>query len=211
MSSIAVIDYDMGNVKSVLNALREVGGAGELVRDPAAVRRYDKLVLPGVGAFGAAMENLARSGMKEALDEAWRRETPIFGICLGMQLLAKRSEEGGVKGFGWIDAEVVRFSPGLGVKIPHMGWNELTLTRENPLVKGVAPGADVYFVHSYYMKNADERDVLATTDHGVRFTAMVARDHVMGAQFHPEKSQMPGLAMLRNFVSMEASAGGETR
>lgn len=200
---IAVVDYGMGNIRSVLNALREVGSAGELISDPETIARRGKLILPGVGAFGEAMQNLRNTGMQSALEEARRAGALILGICLGMQLMLSASEENGVHvGLDWIKGRVVRFPDQSSLRVPHMGWNELGLTREHPLTQGVSNGADVYFLHSYYCKCEDAADVLATATHGVAFAAMLARDNLLGIQFHPEKSQQPGLAMLRNFVQL---------
>jgi len=193
----------MGNIRSVLNALREVGSAGELISDPEKIARRGKLILPGVGAFGEAMSNLRRSAIDQSLEHARHAGALILGICLGMQLLLSTSEEGGAHaGLGWIKGRVVRFPEQAGLRVPHMGWNELRLNREHALTRGVANGSDVYFLHSYYCACDDPGDVLATATHGVAFAAMLARDNLLGIQFHPEKSQQPGLAMLRNFVQL---------
>jgi glutamine amidotransferase len=203
MTSLAIVDYGMGNIRSVLNALREVQAEGELVSDPRDIARRGKLILPGVGAFGEAMANLRRSGIDRSLDEARRAGALILGICLGMQLLLGSSEEGGTHaGLGWIQGRVLRFPDRAELRVPHMGWNELRFKREHALTRGVDDGSDVYFLHSYYCSCEEPGDVLATATHGVEFTAMLARDNLMGIQFHPEKSQHPGIAMLRNFVSL---------
>lgn len=203
MTALAIVDYGMGNIRSVLNALREVQAEGELVSDPRDISRRGKLILPGVGAFGAAMENLRRTGIDRSLEEARSAGALILGICLGMQLLLGSSEEGGKHtGLGWIKGRVLRFPDRAELRVPHMGWNELRFRREHALTRGVADGSDVYFLHSYYCSCEEPGDVLATATHGVEFAAMLARDNLMGIQFHPEKSQQPGIAMLRNFVRL---------
>ena len=173
----------------------------ELVSDPDAIARQSKLILPGVGAFGEAMQNLRKSGVDEALQEAKRAGATILGICLGMQLMFTTSQEDGVhEGLDWIKGTVARF-PGLpGLRIPHMGWNDLAFARDSALTQGVGAGPDVYFLHSFHCVCEDATDVLATSEYGIRFTAMIARDNLYGIQFHPEKSQQAGLMMLRNFV-----------
>lgn len=202
-SSIGIVDYGMGNLRSVCNALDEIGVKAELFSDPASVADYDKIVIPGVGAFQEAMQNLRRTGMKAALDAHVAAGKPLLGICLGMQLICRRSyEDGEHDGLGWIDAEVRRFPPGEGIKVPHMGWNAIDFDLPHPLLADVRPGADVYFVHSYYVDCAEAADSLGTTEHGIRFTSVVARDNVLGMQFHPEKSQYVGMRLLRNFANL---------
>lgn len=200
-TSIAIVDYGMGNIRSVINALREVGADGELIRDAGAVARQRKLIIPGVGAFGEAMENLRRFGLDQALEEARKAGATILGICLGMQLMFTESDEGGQQtGLGWVKGPVARFPKQPGLRVPHMGWNDLAFTREHALRAGVENGSDVYFLHSHYCSCDDPSDVLATAEYGVRFTAMIARENLFGIQFHPEKSQQAGLRMLRNFA-----------
>jgi len=201
LSKIAIIDYGMGNLRSVQNALIQIGAASEIVSQPETVYKYSKIILPGVGAFNEAVANLNRLGMTEALTEAKDSGVSVLGICLGMQLMCRSSEEDGFhQGFGWIDASVQRFPDQAEIKVPHIGWNDLTLRYPHYLVAGLPIHPDVYFVHSYRVKCADPTDVLATCNYGEDFTAMFARENVMGIQFHPEKSQDIGLRILKNFV-----------
>lgn len=200
--SIGVIDYGMGNLRSVLNALDEVGAQGDLVSDPERLAEYDKLVLPGVGAFADAAAALHADGLDEALLEQARSGKSLLGICLGMQLVCETSlEDGEHSGLGLLPAVVRRFPDRDGLKVPHIGWNAIEWCCEHWLTREVAGGSDVYFVHSYFVDCADNGAVLAETEHGVRFTSAVARDNVLGLQFHPEKSQRPGLQLLANFAA----------
>ncbi len=201
-ASVALIDYGSGNLRSAQKALAHAGAAVAVTSDPDAVLRAERIVLPGVGAFGDCMAGLAGiPGMIDALGEAvLARAKPFLGICVGMQLLASVGREFGEHaGLGWIPGEVVRLdAPGL--KVPHMGWNELVVARPHALFEGTAPGANVYFVHSYAMRPADGAHVLAMSDYGGPFAAAVGRDNIAGVQFHPEKSQAVGLALLGNFL-----------
>jgi glutamine amidotransferase len=198
-----VIDYGMGNLRSVLNALGEIGVPGELVSAPDRLATYPCLILPGVGAFAEAMQTLIQTGLSDAISQQVEAGTPLLGICLGMQLICEQSEEGGLHtGLGFVPAAVRRFPNREGLKVPHMGWNAITWRRDHPLAAGVGSGSDVYFVHSYYVDCADPSDVLAETEHGVPFASAVCRDNVIGLQFHPEKSQRSGLRMLANFAEM---------
>ena len=201
--AIAIVDYGMGNIRSVINALREIGSDGELIRDPREIAARKKLILPGVGAFGEAMHNLKKSGLDRALDEARGAGATILGICLGMQLMFGDSEENGRhEGLNWIRGSVKRFPDSEGLRVPHMGWNELHFAHDSALTAGVGDKSDVYFLHSFHCVCADDGDVLARSDYGVPFTAMIERGPLYGIQFHPEKSQQPGLAMLRNFAAL---------
>lgn len=203
MSSIGIIDYGMGNLRSVLNALAEIGQEAELISAPEAVAACDRIIVPGVGAFREAMENLRAQGMDTALDAYVKTGKPLLGICLGMQLICRKSyEDGAHEGLGWIDAEVRHFPPGEGIKVPHMGWNAVEYETPHPLLAEVEPGADVYFVHSYFVDCAGPGDTVGYTEHGIRFTSIVARDNVYGMQFHPEKSQSVGMRLLTNFASL---------
>jgi imidazole glycerol-phosphate synthase subunit HisH len=201
--AVAIVDYGMGNIRSVINALREIGSDGELVSDPRQIAQRGKLILPGVGAFGEAMRNLKKSGLDRALDEARGAGAKILGICLGMQLMFSDSEEdGGHGGLDWIRGSVKRFPDCAGLRVPHMGWNELRFAHDSVLTKDVGEKPDVYFLHSFHCVCANDADVLATSEHGAPFTAMIERGPLYGIQFHPEKSQQAGLAMLRNFASL---------
>jgi glutamine amidotransferase len=211
--SVAIVDYGSGNLHSAAKAFERAArdaGVGETIvvtRDPAAVASADRVVLPGVGAFADCRRGLdAVDGMVAALDEAVRkRGRPFFGICVGMQLLAERGREYEItEGLGWIAGEVDRITPSdPKLKIPHMGWNTLDLAREHALVKGLplgAGGLNAYFVHSYELKVANRADLVAQANYGGPVTAIVARDNIVGTQFHPEKSQKLGLALIANFL-----------
>jgi len=200
---VALIDYGIGNIRSVEKALRHLGAPVRITRDPDEIRRADRIVFPGVGAFGDGMEAVRRLGLEAPLREAIDAGTPFLGICLGMQLLFQVSEEMGEhQGLGIFPGRVVRFPDGMGLKVPQIGWNQLHRQRPHPLLEGVPDGAYVYFVHSYYCRPADPSLVLATTDYGLEYASVVGRGHVFGLQFHPEKSQAVGLRILRNFLTL---------
>lgn len=206
---ILLIDYGIGNLRSVQKALEAAGARVVLSADPAEVARADKLVLPGVGAFGDGMAGLRDGGWVPPLLEAVGRGVPLLGICLGMQLLFERSEETpGVPGLGLLPGEARRFPAdlrgpdGARLKVPHTGWNQLWPLVPSALLAGLEPGAYAYFNHAYYCVPVRPDDVLAESDYGLRFAAMVGRGSLFGAQFHPEKSQAVGLGILRNFVEL---------
>ncbi len=211
-----IIDYDMGNLKSIANAFKALQVPVEVSGDPAVVREADAIVLPGVGAFGDGMRNLERRGLVEALQEkVIDGKAPYLGICLGMQFLADLGlEHGEHRGLGWIPGSVVRIAPASPeFKVPHMGWNELQITRpDSPLFQGVPQATAVYFVHSYHFvaDPSAEACVAATTDHGARLVAALQHEHIFGVQFHPEKSQGAGLAILRNFIDFAAAYAKKT-
>jgi glutamine amidotransferase len=197
---IALIDYGIGNLRSVEKALSHVGADVVLTSDPAVILRADKVVLPGVGAFGDGMEGLQTRKLLTPIHKIIQRGTPFLGICLGMQLLFESSAElGSHTGLGMLPGKVVRF-PEQGQKIPHTGWNQLDLPAPNPLTEGLTPGDYAYFNHSYYCAAGDNGQIIAQTDYGLVFPAIVGRDRLYGVQFHPEKSQHVGLHILRNFV-----------
>jgi imidazole glycerol-phosphate synthase subunit HisH len=201
MSSVAIIDYGMGNVRSVMNALSEIGAESELVAEPASVSKFDRVILPGVGAFAQAIAKLRESGMADELTKYVATGKPVLGICLGMQLMCSTSSEDGEhKGLDWVKAKVVRFPEAEGLKVPHMGWNGLRFSSGDPLFANLEDGGDVYFVHSYYVDCEDKQDEIAKTEHGIPFTSMFRRKNVSGMQFHPEKSQQIGLTLLSNFL-----------
>ena len=201
---IAVIDYGMGNIGSILNMLRKIGAPGVAVQSPEDLLRATHVILPGVGAFDRGMEHLHERRLVDALNAATlERHTPLLGICLGMQLLCEGSEEGQAPGLGWIRGQCVRFAfpRETGLKVPHMGWNELDVTADNPLLdRGSRPR--FYFVHAYHMQCAEGDNVIAIANYGSRFTAAVRRNNVFGVQFHPEKSHRFGIELFRRFVAM---------
>lgn len=200
---IALVDYGMGNLRSVEKALARVGADVRIVSDRNSVLVADALVLPGVGAFGDCMANLEKIGLVEAIREFIATKRPFLGICLGFQALFESSEEApGVKGFALFPGTVPRFAVN-GLKVPHMGWNQLRIRqRDCPLLKDVADGSYVYFVHSYYCQPKNKSVVCGTTDYGIEFCSMLWAGNVFATQFHPEKSQAVGLKMLENFVRL---------
>ncbi len=202
---IVIIDYGIGNLASVLNMFRKIGVRDVKVSgNPEEIAAAAKLLLPGVGAFDAGMSQLEQSGLVPVLNKKVLEEkTPILGICLGMQLLTKRSEEGVKPGLGWIDAETVKFNldPALKLKVPHMGWDYIHVNRANKLVDTESRNR-FYFVHSYYVKCFDENQSLATSKFGHEFTCMVHKDNIYGAQFHPEKSLKFGMKVFENFAKL---------
>ena len=199
---IAIVDVCSGNLRSVERALARVGGDVIVTRDPEVVRRADKIVVPGQGAFGVFMRGLGERGLGEALREAIASGRPYLGICLGLQVLFDESEEQGpCAGLGVLRGRVVRLVPGdPKLKVPHMGWNQIAQRRPDPLLAGIADGAYVYFVHSYHAIPEDPSVLALESVHGVRVCAAIRKDNVFACQFHPEKSQAIGLRMLENFV-----------
>lgn len=214
METVALIDYGSGNLRSAAKAIERAAGEAEasytilVTSDADAVRRADRVVLPGVGAFADCKRGLSEvPGMLEALDEVvHRRARPFLGICVGMQLMAERGREFGVtEGLGWIKGEVVKLQPAdPSLKIPHMGWNELNIQRPHPVLAGLLEGAHAYFVHSYQFKLDDPDTLIASVDYGGPFAAVIGRDNMVGTQFHPEKSQATGLALIANFLRWKA-------
>ncbi len=200
---IAIIDYDAGNIKSVEKALLMLGQEVKITDDAKEILSADKVVLPGVGAFGDAMGNLERRGLVPVIRETAEKGTPFLGICLGLQLLFERSGEApGVAGLGILPGEILRIPSGEGLKIPHMGWNSLHLEHGGRLFEQVPEQSYVYFVHSYYLKAGEEEIVKASTEYGVHIHASVEKGNVFACQFHPEKSSEVGLQILRNFVNI---------
>ena len=204
MTTVAIIDYGRGNLRSVANAIEYCGADAVVTADPSVIDDASHIILPGVGAFGDAMAALNATGLPEILRrQVFEKGKPFLGVCLGMQLLADRGlEHGDHRGLGWIAGDVVRMAPGLdGLKIPHMGWNNIELVSSHPLFAKFRPGQlTFYFVHSYHFRTATPDTVLATCDFGAAFTAVVAKDNIVATQFHPEKSQDSGVELLENFV-----------
>ena len=200
---IAIIDYDAGNMLSVVKALRHLGEEPVISRDPEVLKNADKLILPGVGAFGDAMDKLNGYGLVSFIREFIATGKPFFGICLGLQLLYEESDEApGVAGIGALAGKIKKIPAGELRKIPHMGWNSLSFPNKGRLFKGIEEGAYVYFVHSYYLEAGDRTTVMATTDYNVTIDASVEDHNVFACQFHPEKSGDVGLTILRNFIDL---------
>ena len=200
---IAIIDYDACNLKSVEKAIQFLGEDVIASRDKEVIKNADKVILPGVGNFGDCMDKLKRYDLIDTINEVVDKKTPFLGICLGLQLLFKDSEEApGVAGLGILPGKIVRIPEGEGLKIPHIGWNSLALKNNGRLFNGLDNESFVYFVHSYYLKADDESIVKATTNYGVNIDASVEKDNVFACQFHPEKSGDVGLKILSNFASI---------
>lgn len=200
---IAIVDYDAGNLKSVEKALLHIGANPVVTKDPALIRRADKVILPGVGAFGDAMGKLEKYELINTLKEVAVSGTPFLGICLGLQLLFSSSEETkNIEGLSVLEGEICRFPEAEGLKIPHMGWNSLKITPGARLFKGIEGEPYVYFVHSYYLKAKEQEIVAATTEYGVTVHASVEKGNLFACQFHPEKSGETGLKILDNFIHL---------
>lgn len=203
MSRIAIIDYGLCNLDSIYRAIEECGGNPFVTSNPESLNNASKVILPGVGAFGEAMENLRKTGMADSLERnVFENNIPFLGICLGMQLMSKGSDEdSGFKGLGWLDAQVVKMKPQkTDERIPHVGWNEVNVTVNHPLLDGIKPGTDFYFVHSYHLDCHTKELITGVTPYCGSFTSIVTKDNLMGVQFHPEKSQKNGFLLLRNFL-----------
>lgn len=200
---IAIIDYDAGNIKSVEKAMQFLGQEVKITDRPDEILAADKVILPGVGAFGDAMRNLKERGLDTVIHQVIEKRTPFLGICLGLQLLFERSEESpGVEGLGILPGEILRIPAAEGLKIPHIGWNSLHLEHQGRLFEGIEEQAYVYFVHSYYLKAKEESYVKASTEYGTHIHASVEKENVFACQFHPEKSGEVGLKILNNFVNL---------
>ena len=205
---IAIIDYGMGNLRSVQKGFEKVGFDAVVTADPKVVLEADKVVLPGVGAFRDCMRNLEQGGFVEPIHKVIRDGRPFLGICLGLQLLFTESEEfGRYQGLNIIPGQVVRFPDGMSgngekLAVPHMGWNQIAFNQHSPAFAGIDAGANVYFVHSYYVKPEDASVVATTTSYGIDFCSAICKDNIVATQFHPEKSQAIGLRILKNFGEM---------
>lgn len=203
---LVIVDYGLGNLGSIANMLQKLGARAVVASDPRIVAQASKLILPGVGAFDNGMANLQKLGLIEALRQKVQEDkVPILGICLGAQLMTESSEEGSLSGLGWIEAATIRFfslQPVEGLKVPHMGWNEVTPQKECPLFNEMDRPARFYFVHSYHFVCRDAADVLATTFYGYEFASAFSRGNVFGVQFHPEKSHKFGMRLLKNFACL---------
>lgn len=200
MTMIAIIDYGMGNLRSVSKAFERLGYTVNVTREPRVIADASHVVLPGVGAFPDCMRNLEQMGLVDPIRQALSSGKPFLGICLGLQLLFTESEEFGLhKGLGWIRGRVVRFKTN-GLKVPHMGWNSLNMKKPTPVLEGLPADAMVYFVHSYYVAPEDPSLIATTTEYGMPFASSITVGNVFACQFHPEKSQAVGLMLLRNFA-----------
>jgi imidazole glycerol-phosphate synthase subunit HisH len=202
---ITIIDYGMGNLGSIKNMLNKIGVQSNISSDPSTIRCAEKLILPGVGAFDNGLINLESNGLTSILyEKVVMEKTPILGICLGMQLMTKSSEEGILPGLGWIDAKTVRFefSNTKNHRVPNIGWNRLHIKRNHPLLEGVVEDSRFYFVHSYHVLCASSTDILTTTPYGIDFISSFAKENIIGVQFHPEKSLKFGFRVLQNFAKL---------
>lgn len=200
---IAIIDYGAGNLQSVKKAFDFIGAESVITNDPEVILSADKILLPGVGSFGDAMDSMEKNGLVETVKECALSGKPFLGICLGLQLLFEESEESpGVKGLGIFKGKIKKFSSDMGLKIPHIGWNSLEIKQNDTLFKDIPENAYVYFVHSYYLHAEDENDIATVTNYGIDFHSAVGKNNIFATQFHPEKSGDVGLQILRNFASM---------
>lgn len=201
---IIIVDYKIGNIGSISNMLRKIGVEVVISSNPEEIKRANKLILPGVGSFDTGINNINNLGLLDILNKKVLKEkTPILGICLGMQLFASKSEEGIKRGLGWIDGNVVKFKfKDNNLKIPHMGWNEIKIKKDDVLFKNILEEPRFYFVHSYYFSCNDNNDVLATTNYGYDFASIVRKGNIMGVQFHLEKSHKYGMNLLKNFAQL---------
>ncbi len=201
---IVIIDYGMGNLRSVQKAFERIKVPVLITSDKTEIHKAAKIVLPGVGNFERGIANLKSNALFDTLNEAVNEnKIPILGICLGMQLMTEYSEEGNVEGFGWVKARTKKFVfDGAGLKIPHMGWNNINVVRDSPMTNNISPDNLFYFVHSYYVTCKNQGDVLANTNYGVSFVSSFQKENIYGCQFHPEKSHDAGLKMLKNFSEL---------
>jgi len=200
---ITIVDYGMGNLGSIYNMFKKIDVESVITNDLDTIKKASKLLLPGVGAFDAAMMRINSSDLRNILDfKVLQEHVPILGICLGMQLLTCSSEEGEVPGLGWIPAAAKRFPLNPGLRVPHMGWNMVTSTRESPLTKELSDQARFYFVHTYYIEVEKEENSILRATHGIKFDAAIQHNNIYGVQFHPEKSHKFGMQLLANFARL---------
>lgn len=203
---IVIIDYGVGNIRAFANIYKQLNIPIRIARKAEDIDNASKLILPGVGAFDYAIEQLENSGMRQRLDElVLTNHVPVLGICVGMQMLAEGSDEGKKPGLGWISAYVKKFDENKiqdATRLPHMGWNSIRVVKENKLLSGLAKEPKFYFLHSYYFGCNQKQDVIATTEYGIEFSCAVNKDHIYGVQFHPEKSHQNGILLLKNFARL---------
>lgn len=203
---ISIVDYGLGNLKAFANIYKRLNIFAEFVKTPEQLNKAEKIILPGVGAFDHAMDELNKSGMRKKLDElVLVRKVPVIGICVGMQMLGKRSDEGKLDGLGWIDAEIIKFDANLikqKPQLPHMGWNDVHPIGNNPLFQDLETNSIFYFLHSYYFSCKNLEDAIAKSEYGLEFTCAVNHENIYGVQFHPEKSHQYGIQLLKNFANL---------
>lgn len=203
---ITIIDYGLGNIKAFMNVYKRLGINVKIARKTSDIEGASKIILPGVGAFDYAMSQFNKSGMRDEVEnQVFNKKVPVVGICVGMQMMAKKSDEGSLPGLGWIDGNVKLFNPDLikyQTRLPHMGWNTIRKYRENNLFQGIDDGARFYFLHSYYFDCNNEKDVLCQTEYGINYASAVNRENIFGIQFHPEKSHSNGIQLLSNFAKL---------
>jgi glutamine amidotransferase len=203
---ISIVDYGLGNLKAFANIYKRLNIDVEFVKTPEQLSLAKKIILPGVGAFDHAMEQLNKSGMREKLDElVLIKKVPVIGICVGMQMLGKRSDEGQLEGLKWIDADIIKFDTNLikqKPQLPHMGWNDVNPIRNNPLFQDLEKNSIFYFLHSFYFSCNDPLNSIATSDYGIEFTSAINHENIYGVQFHPEKSHQYGIQLLKNFANL---------